>query len=63
MEAKVTLTDDIDYSCNIKATELMQSYGSISHHYSNSLGGTHKHIVTQTDICTETILRNQALVV
>ena len=26
----------------------------------NSLGGRHIHITTQTDVCTETILRNQA---
>ena len=51
MDDYITPTNDIDYSCLLKAIELIdQTYGSISHHITplgvHNLGGRHTHTHT-----------------
>ena len=60
--------NDTGYSCHTKAVELFCDMGSISQNIMplviDSLRGGHTHTYTHmhTDVCTETISRNQACI-
>ena len=59
--AKATPINDNDYSCHITAVDLFNQLYEV--HITpliiSSLGGRDTYTDTHTDVCTETILRNQ----
>ena len=64
MDAYITPTKNTNYSCYIKAIDLTNHMGSISHHIMplviHSLGGGHTHMHPCRHLRTKVILRNQA---
>ena len=61
--AKAMPINDTDYSCHITAIKLVLTnhMGFISHHQLLIASRVDTQTYTHIDICTETILRNQAL--
>ena len=62
IDTKAAPINDNDYKCHITAIELVQSYGVhiMPHHVTSDYSLRDRHIHTLTDVCTESILRNQA---